>query len=693
MSSYNENLHSTVVASLNDQELEVQHIEAQKEASMFTLYYAQGARITASEQLGIATKKYEKQEKIMHANIVDNNISTNVLASAEVENTTVTQSVTNSAVSAANIEVATNAIIKLASDTGSIYSIVNAADYGSQIFEEAKYAKCLMDETAYLAEKTSQHAMEASAFSAEISSSSLEEKAAGTDASIKSLLEIVTNEFNDISEVVDKDNQVLSEAHVVEKKAEGELEDISGEAIATVDAYELNNEELNLDLKVFDETNTKYNVSFNNYKPAFYPFQCTDTDQPINLELSWDPYPVKEYYIMLVKDSRKATFTVNTAQSSYKKNKRSVQVALPIITEPIPENVIFDVEVSITELYDSDGDELKLGEEYVVFVYAILEDEYKKLINSFDDYITAPSGTFKLTSQLEKALDLSITSGVTPEEFTFDVRQESFINIEDIEYRCMFLPSDAELTLGLLTQSGLNDLEKYAKYLEKMAGDYDKEYAKKQSELTLLKVQMKAHNQYLAKNHVGGDAEVSDQSRLDEQYRADLNAKIEKHQGDLKSLDAKKSAYGSGIFPAVIDATGRFLFNLGIAEQVPAGSYVVAENIEYNVTNEDDAYITGKATVKILPDVTDNFGNRLIEEQSYIPVVLSIYVGENRKEYTNALTDYKDGSPFVYEYDSDADGTIMNQLNHALEDIEEVKEELGAKSDKKKAKTDKKDKK
>ena len=64
MSSYNENLHSTVVASLSDQEAEVQNIEAQRDASMFTLYYAQGARITASGQLDLAKEKYDKRKDV-----------------------------------------------------------------------------------------------------------------------------------------------------------------------------------------------------------------------------------------------------------------------------------------------------------------------------------------------------------------------------------------------------------------------------------------------------------------------------------------------------------------------------------------------------------------------------------------------------------------------------------------------------
>ena len=125
--------------------------------------------------------------------------------------------------------------------------------------------------------------------------------------------------------------------------------------MAVIDAYELNNEELNLNLRVYGETDTHYNVEFNSLTPAFYPDQFGNPDAKDGEEFSWDPYPVKEYYIMLVKDNKKSTFTVNTAQSDYKKETidggegttRSIPVNMPIMTAPLPLSVVFTEEVSI----------------------------------------------------------------------------------------------------------------------------------------------------------------------------------------------------------------------------------------------------------------------------------------------------------------------------------------------------------
>lgn len=51
MSSYNENLNASVATSLQAQELKLSTTQAQLNAGMFTLYYAEDAKITAQEKL------------------------------------------------------------------------------------------------------------------------------------------------------------------------------------------------------------------------------------------------------------------------------------------------------------------------------------------------------------------------------------------------------------------------------------------------------------------------------------------------------------------------------------------------------------------------------------------------------------------------------------------------------------------
>ena len=52
-----------------------------------------------------------------------------------------------------NIQIAINATVLLASDMGSIFSIINTADFGSKIYTEVKTTYKKMNEIAYDAEK------------------------------------------------------------------------------------------------------------------------------------------------------------------------------------------------------------------------------------------------------------------------------------------------------------------------------------------------------------------------------------------------------------------------------------------------------------------------------------------------------------------------------------------------------------
>ena len=46
MNSYNENLHSEIVTSLNNQEIELKKLKGQFDASLLSLYYAEAVSYT-----------------------------------------------------------------------------------------------------------------------------------------------------------------------------------------------------------------------------------------------------------------------------------------------------------------------------------------------------------------------------------------------------------------------------------------------------------------------------------------------------------------------------------------------------------------------------------------------------------------------------------------------------------------------
>ncbi len=769
MNSYNENLHSSVVSSLNEQELELQKVKSKLDASMFSLYYAQSERITTAEKLEITNKKYQFEQKVHEQAITDSDLSTNVLASSENVKSYTAKSVTNTSVAAANVQVAANAILKLASDTGSIFSIVNAADFGTEIYTQSQNAYQLMNITAYTAEQTSQHSMEASQLIAEVSANTLADKATVTDTSVKNLLNVTTAQFNATTQELAAENTKLATANTNEKKAEGVLEDISVAYNATFQAYRLNNSELNLDLKVIVPTSvgdrTNYTVSFSPYKSPFDQSAVNGVANP-------DGYPVQDYYIMLVKDSQNDTFSINNAEDIVAKNDRTrfYQITPQNATQPITlhknqrvvdfskSNSTITQKIYTSELSDTDGDPMNLGANYVVVVFAVLSTNYKKIINTFDDYMTAPSQMFTLTNQLNKvsAANIKATGGDSEEVITISdnlatgsitgseteiiaVEKIKFQVIEkpqyEVQYRCVFLPDNTDLIKGLLTVEGLVDIERETKQLEEIADFYDPQISETKEEINSLTAEISGLEIQVEQNTqiINDENTKPAQKKKLEKENTELKATIETKKVELIALQSKLDVLESSEQQAITRLTKAdhvkpgFFFNLTTAEQIAAGSYtpidkgdpdtakavltylineakvdwskidwskIDIQKLEEDIQNiiqdiatlklvkfiedmitlltdvgiivkeihkdfEDfindltllhNGYKLYSMEIHIKPETTDNFGNRLIDKNKYIPAIVAISnsTADVNKQFTNALSDFQHTATFTY---------------------------------------------
>ncbi|WP_298423896.1 hypothetical protein [uncultured Kordia sp.] len=722
MSSYNDNLHSSVVSSLNAQELELQKVKAKQDASMFSLYYAQGARITASEKLEVTSEKYEYEQKVNGQATVDSDISTNVLASANNAKTYTDKSVTNTSVAASNMQIATNAIVKLSSDTGSILSIVSAGDFGTEIYDQAKNAAILMDNTAYVAEVASQKSMESSASISEVSTKTLVDKATVTDTSVKDLLAVVSGELEATNTLVQTETSEVATTSTEEKKAEGQLEDLSVSYRATRDAYKLSNSQLNLDLTVLPSiAHQKFTASFNIYKNPFH-LEANTTDDKSTATKS----PVDSYYVMLVKESQRQTFTINNAETivnngstlSYVKidpsDARNGRISQTIYISQPKGTELGEVKV----LHDSDGNEFKLGDDYVIFVLTVFTTEYKKSINTFDDYLSAASMMFTMKHTLNRPSFDSISVAPinsAPQKLEFDILQKLEFDFEfnkpaktkiNVGYRCIFLPDNCELIDGLLTAADLQHIEKGI--------EFDEEIANYNYEIHDLQQQ----NDYLKgkKSNDSGAKDVDTKG---------IDAKIAHNKAEITKLEIKlKEAEKQRKANDEYKAKPGFFFNTTIAEQIPAGSYTDgnvaaisfseyflkkypilskeskdgdAKKLESTIKKFIKDFIGGKSIlvlcvdfVKILKEIikaekkletllknealmsdfvlvlagytpftvsmefaaetTDNFGNRLIGSNSYIPAVLVVSdtTETQEKMFKNTLSNFGKTNPFTY---------------------------------------------
>ncbi|MBI3134477.1 MAG: hypothetical protein HYZ14_07340 [Bacteroidetes bacterium] len=572
MNSYNENLNSSVVASLQSQELEQNKMGAQLNAAMFTLYYAQGAKITAQEKLDAVGITYDFQQQVKEKAVTNNNIATNLFDSATQEKQYVAQTVTNTSVAAANVQLAANAVLRLASDMGSVLNMLNAGDFGSQIYELANEVNTLMNDTAFSAEYTSQLAMEASSMTAEVSASTVADKSKATSSAVSNLLSVVSSQFDATAAVMASENASLALSCVAEKKAEGDLEDINTEYFASQAAYLLSIKQLNLNLLTVP-TRTKgpdysYTVSFDNYLNPFF------TSPELK---KYHNCPVSDYYIMLVKDSKKSTFSIARAEDLVLKEMKRQYIQIPHNSKAGLNKIV--KEIFTSDLYDTDNEAMEMGESYVIFVMAVFTEQYKKALNNFDDYLTAPSASFVLTNELSSPEHAAINVVTIPVDTAGNKGQVlEFALVEDkqfkVEYRCMFLPDNTDLIEGLLTERGLRRIEDEVQKREEIAEKYDPAIMQDEADIvscnTLINsllVQIEV-NQAHAERTPALDAELQ---KLEQQLKAE-KAVLRLKKADLAENQKNKKAAMDQI-QVKSDIKPGFFFNLALAEQVTDGSY------------------------------------------------------------------------------------------------------------------------
>lgn len=638
MNSYNENLQANIVGSLQSQELEQKKMEAQLNASMFTLYYAEGARIAAGEKLDSAFNLLKFQRGVKEQAVHNSSISTNLLASAQQQKKYVAQAVANSSVSAANLQALSNKIVRLSGDIGNIFSIVNAADFGTQICQQVKDIYEKISSTAYLAEKTSLNAMDASKLIAEVSSSSVADQAKSTNDIISGLLKVVSSEFDNTAALVIADNAAFASASVAEKQAEGIVEDANVEYHATQKAYQLNIRELNLDLRIAEKSNIGYKVGFSPFRSPFH-------DQLLHGEKPDAHYPVKDYYIMLVKDNQKTTFSIAKAEALLMEGTdQALKVSLD---EQKYKNKIVE-QVFISQLNDSDGDPMELGKSYVVFVMAVLAEEYKKMLNNFDDYLSAPSEEFALVNTLASVK--SVKAHQARQTITFTAPDDN--DDYNVEYRCMFLPDNRDLVVGLLTANGLQSVELEAEKLARIAEEYDPKIAELEAEIISIEATIESIRQQqtintkeAAENKKENDKTKApkDTAKLKEELKTQHAALIKAKKALDKNLSARKAAL-SKLDPAKPIQPG-FFFNQILAEQVLAGNYTTPEPLQKKGKDYE---------LKVDASITDNFGSPLISGKKYIPAVLTVLKAEeeNQDQFISALSKYSDPritDVFIYE--------------------------------------------
>jgi len=689
MSSYTDNLQSTINSALQSQQLDQKKTLATYNASVFTLYYAQGASFTAAEKLELAentlnTEKSGVKEQAVHTS----NICNNLVASADQANQYMKQTINNTAVCASNVQIAANAIMKLAGNIGGVYSMVNASDFHGPIYKLTEQVYRQINRTAYDAEQASQFAMEASTSAAEVSLTTVNDKAKSVKGVMDNLLNIASTEFDNASETVRAANNTLAMLNAKEKLAEGVLEDVNTNLYSAQSAYNAINSDLNLNLIVPAKTVTDntFKVSFSLKKSAF------------RQDSSEVRYPVENYYLIIVNEAKQLNFSLNNAENIVTNTVKDRYVKVTHFTSlpgSAPDLEAATETIRITQVKDSDGLPLSVGTSYVVFVFAQYYLDYKKRLNNFEDFISAPSLPFTMATQLKVADKITpvkprpetdksspkIIHGET-KYLTFSITSEE----NTVEYRCMLLPNDKSISKGLLTKGGLRNLEKEIEQLEIIAAqfdpliqEYEADYNNALSIVELMTAELEKLEQQ--RERLIKQAESAPQKEKDkldaeiakltetinknsEALAAQNNAATTARQQLDEQVEKKKAAIV--LINSKEDSKLGFFFDVRLAEQVSAGNYntqitrllqtdnqVSTENSSPEAPVDPAGKISAEMfyIVDLAYSTTDNFGNALVPGNSYIPVILSVYNGNDVKSVTSfisGLSDYDKTESFDY---------------------------------------------
>ncbi|QMV15961.1 hypothetical protein [Vibrio spartinae] len=442
MNSYQENLQEVVGTSLDALYAQQQKLASQRRGAQYSLYYAQGAQLTAFDNLESTSEQLEAVRLSNQQGVKNDNLMNNLVESTHLIQSNVATTVSNSATAATNVQTAATAVAKLAGDIGSALNIAAAACYGTDIYKKTLEANAFIRETANQAEYASQKAMEASSSSSEVIAKELESSATRSKSELEKLLAAAQTQFKSLSSARVADQEALFTASQTEKKAEGALEDAQSAESAIDGTVQDSNDTLNFNLTAVAQGDQQITVSFQPFTSAFtqLPEQCATQLGKTDGSTLRDP--AQHYFVFVVSADKKSSIKQDQVESTFAEYQKDR------FTEVTPDD---QGHYQTTLKYgdsclDFSGKPLQLGRDYLVYMYVVLDLTYQKYIGSYSNVLSSASPAVTLLTKLPVAQKIS---------FDDDSRQILFMvtgskGKYEPEFRVMLLPAYQPSTGGLM---------------------------------------------------------------------------------------------------------------------------------------------------------------------------------------------------------------------------------------------------
>jgi len=577
MNTYNENLQQTVVNTLSALALNQSNLDSLKTVAEYTLYYAQGAEITARDKLEATEDDVTTWQNINNQSLINANQVFNLLTSATEANTDVAVSITNTATAAANVQIASNAISVLASDIGAAFNIATASLYQTDVYEKIQSANSLINEVANEAKRISKSAMNASGSTSEITISEVLTQTTGVKAKIDNLFTSTQAELNKFAKLAITENAQITKASKAERQAEGELVDARREVTAITTAYDNSNNQLNQCLSISVVSGAEITASFAALPlPTFYSPQASAVKIPLA-----NP----AYYLTLVPAQNQTTFSIDQVEQLFSQrpeNDNSLFVSVTPDASVDATGAVTRVPTSIQLSSDAFGNPIQAGSSYVAFLYMELSREYKQYISNYSELLSAPSQPFTPATTLPLAQKLVITPNDTPDADGVTWSTASFT----------FTPIGSAADTAAVQQNTTTASPTKGKAKSAAA----------QAEAAAPVVQI-----------AGAPAAATVGSAYE--FRCIL---VE--QSGTPDLNLLRCPENLNLPP--------IYFNLAIAGQVSPANYI-----------EVPASLSGRCEFSFLPTTTDNFGNSIKPNTKYQLYILTVATGDpsDQAQYTNGV--------------------------------------------------------
>lgn len=664
MSTYNENLRETVIDTLTALAGQQTTMDSQNTVAKYNLYYAQGTELAAQQKLDSTRRLVASYEGIDSVAITCDNQAINLLASLTQANTNVTASMTNVATAAANIQIASNAVMKLSSDIGAALNIATASMYGTDTYNKIAEANNYINIVANDARNVSKAAMEASSKTAEIISSATLAQGTSVKAQVDNVLAAVDAEVNKYSTTAIAENQTVGKSDRARSAAFGSLLDAKSQADAIDTAYTNANREINQNLLVKVSSQHLIKLSFDTlinpaptyqksgnqtstipslgakYYLALAPtdqVSILSTDQAEQLFASRAPNSSQFVAIPIAESATTAseqlqvngeidgaevsgtvTVTLDTPPSKPNGDKTGALSVVVTVTQLPEEGMAGDqtppinppapITVTVTVTTDVFGSKIVAGKEYAACIYIELGMDYKRYIGDFSDRLSAPSLPFTLATPIPLAKS-------SPQGALKPSPQKSVAS-----------PQALAATIPLTELEATNGVSFWVLPLSQS----DTPDPQTQIEYRCILV---AEGKAPPKPHTSDDAATL-QSSQTKPAQAPLAVP------NKSSLNVCK---GSLVF-----------FDTSIAEQVAPSNYTVATLKPSNVSsNVQQSAVHTPSAVEYVANfssiTTDNFGDPIQGDYIYRPYVLGVAIGLNAAKYSSSLSD--DLAPFIYNTD------------------------------------------